>query len=142
LSGNETSKTFAGPIAPGATESATFKITSGRESFGGDITGRASWTANGVTLNETTAQKVRSVSAVRINEFRVSAGLPSNPTDAFIELYNPGDREVDISNWTLTHHPTQQPIFSSVKIPAATKLASKGFYLLGLANSGLVVPAK
>ena len=122
--------------------SATFKITSGKETFGGDIVGRASWTANGMTLNESTAQKVRNVSAIRINEFRVSAGEQSNPTDAFIELYNAGDKDVDISNWTLTQHPTQQPIFSSVKIPAATKLASKGFYLLGLANSGLVVPAK
>jgi hypothetical protein len=142
VSGNETSKTFAGPIEPAATVSATFKITSGRQAFGGDIVGRASWTANGMTLNETTAQKVRNVSPIRINEFRVSAGESSNPTDAFIELYNSGDKDVDISNWTLTHHPTQQPIFSSVKIPAATKLAGKGFYLLGLANSGLVVPAK
>jgi hypothetical protein len=29
-----------------------------------------------------------------------------------------------------------------MKIPAGTKLAAKGFYLFGLANSGLEVPAK
>ena len=34
------------------------------------------------------------------------------------------------------------PVFSSVKIPVGTKLAANGFYLLGLSNSGLVVPAK
>jgi hypothetical protein len=34
------------------------------------------------------------------------------------------------------------PIFSAVKIPVGTKLAAHGFYLLGLSNSGLVVPAK
>ncbi len=34
------------------------------------------------------------------------------------------------------------PVFSSVKIPAGTKLAAHGFYLLGLSNSGLAVPAK
>ncbi len=34
------------------------------------------------------------------------------------------------------------PIFSSVKIPSGTKLAAHGFYLLGLSNSGLAVPAK
>ena len=72
---------------------------------------------------------------------RISAGSPTNSTDSFIELYNAGDSDVDISNWTLTEHPTQQPIFSSVKIPAGTKLAAHGFYLLGLANSGLAVPA-
>jgi hypothetical protein len=29
-----------------------------------------------------------------------------------------------------------------VKIPAGTKLAAGGFYLLGLSNSGLAVPAR
>ncbi|MEO6080722.1 MAG: arabinofuranosidase catalytic domain-containing protein [Steroidobacteraceae bacterium] len=137
-----TSATFAGPVAPGASVSATFKVTSGPASFNGDLVGRASWTANGVAQSETTSQKVRNVSAIKLNEFRVSAGATSNPTDSFIELYNAGASAVDISNWTLTQHPTQQPIFSSVKIPAGTTLAAKGFYLLGLANSGLAVPAK
>src|SRR6185369_15637365 len=65
-----------------------------------------------------------------------------NSTDSFIELYNAGDSDVDLSNWNLTQHPIGQPIFSSGKIPAKTKLAAKSFYLLGLANSGLVIPAR
>ena len=65
-----------------------------------------------------------------------------NLTNSFIELYNAGSQSVDISNWTLTAHPAQQAIFSTVKIPAGTKLAAKGFYLLGLANSGLAAPAR
>ncbi len=139
----ETSKTFADPVAPGATVSATFKVTSGPAAFNGDLVGNASWTnANGRTQSETTAEKVRNVSPIKINEFRISAGSPANSTDSFIELYNAGASAVDISNWTLTQHPTQQPIFSSVKIPAGTKLAAKGFYLLGLSNSGLAVPAQ
>ena len=97
---------------------------------------------NGQTQSETTAEKVRNVSPIKINEFRISAGSPANSTDSFIELYNAGASAVDISNWTLTQHPTQQPIFSSVKIPAGTKLAARGFYLLGLSNSGLAVPAQ
>jgi hypothetical protein len=60
----------------------------------------------------------------------------------FIELYNADFQSVDISNWTLTEHPTHQAIFSTVKIPAGTQLAAGGFYLLGLSNSGLVVPAR
>lgn len=138
----ETFKTIAGPIAPGASVSATFKVTSGTAAFNGDLVGQASWTANGRTQFETMAEKVRNVSPIKINEFRVSADSPTNTTDAFIELYNASDRAVDISNWTLTQHPTQLPIFSSVKIPASTQLAAKDFYLLGLANSGLAVPAK
>ena len=139
--GTGTSKTFAEAVAPGASVSATFKVTSGPKPFNGDLLANASWRANGRTQSETMAEKVRNVSPIKINEFRISAGSLSNATDSFIELYNAGDSSVDISNWTLTQHPTQQPIFSAMKIPAGTKLAAKGFYLLGLASSGLAVPA-
>jgi hypothetical protein len=40
--------------------------------------------------SETTAEKVRNVSPVKINEFRISSGAPANSTDSFIELYNAG----------------------------------------------------
>ena len=40
----ETSKTFADPVAPGASVSATFKVTSGPAAFNGDLVGNASWT--------------------------------------------------------------------------------------------------
>ena len=139
----ETSKTFADPVAPGASVSATFKVTSGAAAFNGDIVGTARWAnQSGGQQVETIVEKVRNVSPVKINEFRISAGPPTNSTDSFIELYNAGTRSVDISNWTLTEHPTQQAIFSNVKIPAGTKLAAGGFYLLGLSNSGLAIPAR
>lgn len=134
----ETSKTFTDPVAPGATVSTTFKVTSGPEAFNGDLVGNASWTnsANGQTQSEKTVEKVRNVSPIKINEFAI------NSTNSFIELYNAGTSDVDLSNWTFTQHPTQQAVFSSIKIPAGTKLASKGFYLLGLSNSGLAAQAK
>jgi hypothetical protein len=138
------SKTFNDPVAPGASVSATFKVTSGPEAFNGDLVANASWTnqANGAKHVEMAAEKVRNVSPVKINEFRISSNSPASATDSFIELYNAGTSSVDISNWTLTEHPTQQAIFSAVKIPAGTNLAGGGFYLLGLANSGLSVPAR
>ena len=131
------SQTFAAPLSPGESVSATFKVTSGPAAFNGDLLGHATWTtAVGGTQSETTAEKVRNVSPVKINEFAV------NSTDSFIELYNAGNADVDLSNWVLTQHPINQAIFSSVPIPAGTKLAAKGFYVLGLANSGLAVPAQ
>lgn len=144
LNSKETSKKFSDPIAPGAKVSATFMVTSGSQAFNGDLVGKALWTnsKNGQTKSETIAEKVRNVNPVKINEFRITGSSADNSTDSFIELYNAGESAIDISNWTLTHHVTQLPIFSSVKIPAATKLAARGFYLLGLSNSGLVVPAK
>jgi len=139
----ETSKTFADPVAPGAQVSATFKVTSGPEAFNGDLVGNASWTdpGTGRTQSETTAEKVRNVDSIKINEFRIGSG-PANSTDSFIELYNAGQRDVDISNWTLTEHPTQQAIFSRVAIPAGTRLRGGNFYLFGLSNSGLAVQAR
>jgi non-reducing end alpha-L-arabinofuranosidase len=133
----------AGPIGPGASVSATFKVTSGPAAFNGDLVGSARWmNAARRQQLETTAEKVRNVAPVKLNEFRISAGSPGNSTDSFIELYNAGAKEVDISNWNLTEHATQQAIFSTVKIPAGTKLAAGGFYLLGLSNSGLAGPAR
>ena len=141
--GTATSKTFAGAVAPGASVSATFKVTSGMPAFNGDLVGHARWTnaTSGETQVQIVAEKVRNVSPIKINEFRISGGSPNNPTDSFIELYNSGPRSADISNWTLTEHPAQQAIFSVVKIPSGTKLPAGGFYLLGLANSGLAAPA-
>ncbi|MGD0125704.1 MAG: arabinofuranosidase catalytic domain-containing protein [Terriglobia bacterium] len=140
----ETSVTIAGPVAPGASVNATFKITSGPAAFNGDLVGNVSWTnpASGRKQFETTTEKVRNARPVKINEFRISSGPPANPSDSFIELYNAGSTSVDISNWTLTVHPAQQAIFSRVKIPAGTSLKAGGFYLLGLSNSGLAVAAR
>src|SRR4029078_4411302 len=76
---------------------------------------------------ETTSAKVRNVAPIKINEFR----------DVFVELHNSGASDVDISNWSVTAHPTQLPIFSAVKIPAGTKVPAHGFYLLGLSQSRL-----
>ena len=133
-----------GSIAPGQTVSTTFKVTSGPRPFNGDLVGNATWTnsTNRRTQSEIAIEKVRNVNPIKINEFAISSGTPANSTNSFIELYNAGESAFDISNWTLTQHPTQMPIFSSVKIPAGTKLKAKGFYLLGLANSGLAVPAE
>ncbi|HEX6465580.1 MAG TPA: arabinofuranosidase catalytic domain-containing protein [Vicinamibacterales bacterium] len=140
----QTSVTIAKSVAPWTTVSATFKVTAGQSAFNGDLVGNARWTnqTSGAKQSETTTEKVRNVSPIRINEFRASDGSTANSTNAFVELYNAGAGDVDISNWTLTAHATQQAAFSSVRIPSGTKLAAHGFYLLGLSNSGLAVPAR
>lgn len=139
----EPSKTFSDSVAPGASVSATFTVTAGSKAFNGDLVADASWTdaANGMKQTDTMAEKVRSAAPVRINEFRIGSGSGGNSTDSFIELYNAGESEVDLSGWSLTERPAQQAVFSSVQVPAGTKLKPKGFYLLGLSNSGLVVGA-
>nr|BFE60891.1 hypothetical protein GCM10020063_054170 [Dactylosporangium thailandense] len=136
----DTSVTFDS-VAPGQSVSATFKVTAGPAPFNGDLVGNASWTnpTFGGRQSETTAEKVRNVSPIKVNEFRT--GTSTNSTNAYIELYNAGAADVDISNWTVTEHPTQQAVFSTVTVPPGTTIPGHGFYLLGLSNSGLAAPA-
>jgi hypothetical protein len=133
---------FALPIAPGRSGGASFKVTSGPAAFNGDLVANAVWTRGGKQFTATMAEKVRNVSPVKINEFRVGTLAPADPTNSFIELYNAGGSAVDLSGWTLNEHAAQQAIFSTVKVPAGTKLAAGGFYVFGLANSGLAVGAR
>ncbi|HEX8758266.1 MAG TPA: arabinofuranosidase catalytic domain-containing protein, partial [Steroidobacteraceae bacterium] len=133
---------FAGAIAPGGRVSATFRVTSGSKPFNGDLIADARWTdRNGREREVTRAEKVRNVLPIRINEFRIGTSSAANATNSFIELYNAGSQAVDISGWTLTEHPSQQAVFSTVRMPAGAKLGAGGFYLLGLADSGLAAPA-
>lgn len=141
--GSGKSKTFTEPVAPGSSVSATFKVTSASSEFNGDLSGEASWAnqTSGKKESATISEKVRNVNPIKINEFRISSGPPANATDSFVELYNAGDSTTDLSNWSLTLHPTQQAIFSTVKIPSGTKLNAHSFYLLGLSDSGLAAAA-
>jgi len=148
----KTSMTIAEPVSPGSSVNAIFTITSGPAAWNGDLVASARWTgslaeasAKAARQVESAAVKARNVSPIKINEFQIGAGAPANPTNSFIELHNPGGpgtAAVDISNWTVTAHAIQQAIFSTVKIPAGTKLAAGGFYLLGLSNSGLAAQAR
>lgn len=143
LGTNEKSQKFNGNIAPGAIVKATFTITSGIESFNGDIVGKASWTNSDNNIQtESCVEKVRNVNPIKINEFRISDGSAKNQTNSFIELYNAGDKEIDISNWNLTIRQHQLPIFSSIVIPSGTKLSAQNYYLLSLSTSGLAIPSK
>jgi len=120
-------------VAAGASFSATFKVTAGPASFNGDMVANASWAdGKGKMQSDRSVEKVRNASPIKINEFAGS----------FIELYNAGAGDVDISGWSITQHATQQATFSSVKVPAATHVAGHGFYLLALSGSGLSVPAE
>ena len=127
-------------VLPGQTVVAEFEVVSGRRTFNGDLTATAAWTdGRGARRGETAVEKVRNVAPVRINEFRVGDGM--NKTNAFIELYNAGDKPVNISGWELIQHAATLPYFSTIKIDRGTRLAPKSFYLLGLSTSGLAVEA-
>ena len=127
-------------VAPGQAVVVTFSVTSSKKAFNGDLVAKAAWTAaDGQKFSESAIEKVRNVNPVKINEFRIAAG--NNKTNSFIELFNAGDKPVDLSGWTVTQHAINIPAFSQIRIPNGTTLESNSFYLLGLANSGLSAPA-
>ena len=130
----EDAKKVEYPVAPGQTVIVSFDVTSSDKEFNGDLAAYAKWGKN----TEKSVEKVRNTSPVKINEFRTAG---ANATDSFIELYNAGDSPVDISGWTVNTHKINIPSFSNAVIPSGTTLAPKGFYVLGLATTGLAVPA-
>ncbi|WP_425953463.1 arabinofuranosidase catalytic domain-containing protein [Xylanimonas sp. McL0601] len=141
IAGTDDTSTTFDSVAAGATVSATFTVTSGQSAFNGDLVGQVDWTnpSKARRLHDTTTERVRNTAPITINEFQI--GTTGNPTNSFIELYNAADTAVDISGWTLTEHAAQQPVNSTVTVPAGTTIAAHGHYLLGLAPSGLAAPA-
>lgn len=133
-SGNA-SVTFRNRIAPGAGMSATFTVTSGPTTGAGFMTCRAEW-KDQVATN---SQRVRNAFPVKINEIRLSTGI--SQTDQFIELFNAGDSDVDISRWTLINTRSGWAPVRLATVPGGTRLTAHGFYLLKLSASGLVAPA-
>ena len=142
LGTDQPTKKYNTPVQAGETVSVVFNVKSGSKTLNADMTAVATWTdASNENPKTTTAiQKVRNVNPVKINEFAIGSG--DNLTNTFIELYNASNQEVDISNWSLTQHQAEMPVFSSINVPEGTLLGAKDFYLLGLSTSGLAVPAK
>jgi hypothetical protein len=137
----ESSKVFSNPIAPEESVNASFTVTSPAITGSFFLKGKAEWEnqKSGLRQSETISRYVRNVFPVKINEIRFNTG--SNATNQFIELYNAGQNEIDISNWSLVSTPSEWASVRLATIPAGTKIISKGFYLLGLSGSGLVAPA-
>ncbi len=134
------SKTIAGPIAPGTTVNATFKVTSPAIADAGVLTGNVKWTNfnTKATKTESVKQRIRNASPVKINEVRFRTG--NSLTNQFIELYNASSTPVDISNWSIVSTPGGWNSVKLATIPAGTKIAGKSFYLLGMGSTGLVAP--
>ncbi len=127
-------------VEPGQTVVVDFTVSTSGKEYNGDMTAVAEWNGPAGQDSWTAVQKVRNVAPVRVNEFQAADGK-GNSTNAFIELYNSSDKDVNISGWTVTHHEIEIPYFSSIVIPSGTKIPAKGFYLMGLSNSGLAVDA-
>ncbi len=126
-------------VGPGESVSTTFQLTAPAGASAGFLTAKANWNSGSLARADTSLQRVRSAEPVKINEVRFASG--GNGTNQFVELYNASSRAVDLSGWRLVNTRTFFAPVPLATIPAGTVLPPRGFYLLGLASSGLAAPA-
>ena len=76
----ELRRSFNEPVAPGASVNVTFTVTSPAAINAGFLNSKAEWKnqKSGIAQSETTSQRVRNVSPVKINEVRLDAGSNTN----------------------------------------------------------------
>ena len=113
---------FAGPVAPGASVSATFKVTSPASDRRRlpDRQGRVGTRRPGEAIRD---NYPRLRNALPDQDQRGPLQRRRQPTNQFIELYNASASAVDLSNWTLIHTQSQWAPVKLATIPAGTKLA-------------------
>ena len=85
--------------------------------------------------NDNPEKKDYSETKIRINEILAN---PNDGDSEFIELYNYGDKEIDLTNWILKDETKSKLKFNNVKIKSGKKIAfSKGDdFSFALNNSG------
>jgi cysteine-rich repeat protein len=69
---------------------------------------------------------------VVISEFAPQG--PGGATDEFIELYNPTSEEVDLSGWKVQYKSGAGPSYFSYELPAGSRIAPRGFFLVASAG--------
>ncbi|NOK21301.1 lamin tail domain-containing protein [Corallococcus carmarthensis] len=96
------------------------------------------------TYGSVTVGKAPLTNHVVISEFSGGNGTGTAATDEFIELYNPTNEDVDLSNWQVGYKSATGTTWSStVTIPSGRVIRAHGYFLLGGANySGTGTAAK
>ena len=84
----------------------------------------------------TASSRIRSAEAVKVNELAL-AGEGLNP---FVELYNAGFEEADLSGLELVVRRSGQASVRALTLPEGTRLAAGGFLLLKQAPEAVPAP--
>ncbi|GMT97215.1 hypothetical protein KH5H1_13340 [Corallococcus caeni] len=96
------------------------------------------------TYGSVTVSKAPLTNHIVISEFSGGNGTGTAATDEFIELYNPTNADVDLSNWQVSYKSATGTTWSStVTIPAGKVIRAHGYFLLAGANysGGATAPA-
>lgn len=123
-------------LAPGASCQIPITLSAPDFASAGFIQTNLEWRGG----SESFQQKVRCSEPVKINEVCLVNTEPSGKQ--FIELYNPSDRDIDLSGWRITASGSGSSVNTIAILKEGTVIAPKGFLLLSQAESALSVPAK
>ena len=119
-------------VAPGERVTTVFTLSAPAGRSAGQACFQANWKGGELSVRS----RIRSAEAVKINE----VGLEGQDLDPFIELYNAGSDEVDLSGVGLIVRRSGQAPVHVLTLPRDTKLAAGGFLLLKQAADA-VLPA-
>lgn len=121
---------FTHDLAPGEKADILYELDAPASRAAGEWEMVASWKGGGAMLTT----PIRCAEAVKINE----AGLSGKGLTPFIELYNTGSAEVDLSGVELVLRRSGQAPVRALTLPAGTRIASRGFLLLEQAADAAV----
>lgn len=125
-----------GPVAPGQTVRAVFRVTSGMAAANGDLRATAQWDGAQGARGAMATQRYRNVAPIVVDAVRFDGA-----DEGYTRLRNTGAAAVDISGWTLSHRASGHARFAPAIVPDRTVVRPGGTYLLGHAGSSLAVPA-
>ena len=119
-------------IAPGERVTSLFTLTAPQGRSAGWAGFQARWQGGELAISS----RIRSAEAVKINEI----ALAGEGIDPFVELYNAGSAEVDLSGLELVVRRSGQASIRALTLPAGTRLAAGGFLLLKQAPESVPTP--
>ncbi|MBQ0043487.1 MAG: lamin tail domain-containing protein [Bacteroidales bacterium] len=123
-------------LAPDGHYTTVLTIAAPEQRSAGFASFEASWKGGSLALSE----RVRCSEPVKVNEVYLSAAGGST-ADQFIELYNAGDEDVDISGLNIDIRRSGWASLTAAVIPQGTVMAPGSFYGIALAPSAVTAPA-
>jgi large repetitive protein len=121
-------------LVPQGSTSAQVSFTAGEAEGLGQLA--ASW--NGVTLRSDVSVTLHPwPDHVVISEVAVAG--PAGSNDEFVELYNPTDRDLDLSGWRVQYKSGTGASFSGITLAAGTRIKAFSYFLI--ARTEYVGPA-
>ncbi|MBR5724594.1 MAG: lamin tail domain-containing protein [Bacteroidales bacterium] len=123
---------FTHSLSPGEKATVIYEVTASSVRSSEEMKTIAYWTGGEATVSA----RVRCAEAVKINEI----GLSGEGVNPFIELYNAGEAETDLSGLELVVRRSGQSAVRALTLPQGTSLAPGAFLLLKQAPEAVPAP--